>query len=88
MSFPAPSDISQNDAEVLEKQWQEMQQRHEEEQQLLVQLEEAVKLCRAKHMAQKARREVEEKAREEAEKQRVAEEEERKRRTMEYLQQL
>jgi len=65
-----------------------MQQRHEEEQQLLVQLEEAVKLCRAKHMAQKARREVEEKAWEEAEKQRVAEEEERKRRTMEYLQQL
>jgi len=88
MSSPAPSDISQNDAEVLEKQWQEMQQRHEEQQQLLVQLEEAVKLRRAKHMAQKARREVEEKAREEAEKQRVAEEEERKRRTMEYLQRL
>jgi len=39
-------------------------------------------------MAQKARREVEEKAWEEAEKQRVAEEEERKRRTMEYLQRL
>jgi len=37
-------------------------------------------------MAQKARREVEEKAWEEAEKQRVVEEEERKRRTMEYLQ--
>jgi len=44
MSFPAPSDISQNDAEVLEKQWQEMQQRHEEEQRLLAQLEEAAKL--------------------------------------------
>jgi len=39
-----------------------MQRRHEEEQQLLVQLEEAAKLCRAEHMAQKARREVEEKA--------------------------
>jgi len=36
MSSPAPSDISQNDAEVLEKQWQEMQQRYEEQQQLLV----------------------------------------------------
>jgi len=39
-------------------------------------------------MAQKARREVEEKAWEEAERQRAMEEEERKRRTMEYLQQL
>jgi len=44
MSSPAPSNISQNDAKVLEKQWQEMQQRHKEEQQLLVQLEEAAKL--------------------------------------------
>jgi len=65
-----------------------MQWRHEEEQQLLVQLEEAVKLCWAEHAAQKARRKAEEKAWEEAEKQRVAEEEERKRRTMEYLQRL
>jgi len=88
MSSPAPSDISQNDAKVLEKQWQEMQQRHEEEQQLLVQLEEAAKLRRAERVAQKARREAKEKAREEAEKQRVVEEEARKRRTMEYLQQL
>ena len=39
-------------------------------------------------MAQKARREAEEKAWEEAERQRVAEEEERKRRMMEYFQQL
>jgi len=31
MSSPAPSDISQNDAEILEKQWQEIQRRHEEE---------------------------------------------------------
>ena len=44
------------------------------------------KLRQAEHAAQKARREVEEKAREEAERQRVAEEEERKKRTMEYLQ--
>jgi len=39
-------------------------------------------------MAQKARREVEEKAQEEAERQRVVEKEERKKRTMEYLQRL
>jgi len=39
-------------------------------------------------MAQKARREAKEKAHEEAEKQRVAEEKERKKRTVEYLQQL
>jgi len=31
MSSSAPSDISQNDAEILEKQQQEMQQRHKEE---------------------------------------------------------
>ena len=37
-------------------------------------------------MAQKARREVEEKTKEEAERQRVAEGEERKRRMVEYLQ--
>jgi len=37
-------------------------------------------------MAQKARREAEEKACEEVERQRVAEEEKRKRRTVEYLQ--
>ena len=88
MSSPAPSDISQNDAEILKKQRQEMQWRHEEEQQLLAQLEEAAKLHWAECMAQKARREVEAKAKEEAERQRVAEEEERKKRTMEYLQQL
>ena len=88
MSSPALSDISQNDAEILEKQWQEMQQRHEKEQQLLAQLEEVAKLHRAERVAQKARREAEAKAKEEAERQRVAEEEERKKRIMEYLQQL
>jgi len=98
MSSPASSDISQNNAEVFEKQWQEIQQRHEEEQWqeiqrrheeeqwLLAQLEEVVKLRQAERTAQKARREVEKKAREEAERQRVAEKEERKRRTVEYLQ--
>jgi len=35
MSFLTPSDISQNDAKALEKQWQEMQWRHEEEQRFL-----------------------------------------------------
>ena len=45
MSFPAPFNILQNDAEVLEKKWQKIQQRHEKKQQLLLQLEEAVKLC-------------------------------------------
>jgi len=85
MSSPALSNISQDVAEILEKQRQEMQWRHEEEEQLLAQLEEAVKLCQAERTAQKARREAEEKAREEAERQRVAEEEERKRRTVEYL---
>jgi len=88
MSSPAPSDISQNDAEVLKKQQQEMQRRHEEKQWLLAQLEKAVKLRRAERVAQKARKEVEAKAKKEAEKQRVAEEEERKKRTMEYLQRL
>jgi len=86
--FLHPPDISQDDAEILERQWQEMQWRHEEEQWLLAQLEEAAKLCQAERMAQKARREVEKKAHEEAERQRVEEEEERKRRTVEYLQRL
>ena len=35
MSSPTTSNISQNDTKILEKQWQEMQQRYEEEQQLL-----------------------------------------------------
>jgi len=65
-----------------------MQRRHEEEQQLLAQLEEVAKLRQAEHAAQKARREAETKGKEEAKRQRVVEEEERKKRTMEYLQQL
>jgi len=86
MFFPAPSDISQNDAKALEKQQQEMQRRHKEEQRFLLQLQEAAEAHCAEHVAQKARREAEEKAQEEAERQRVAEEEERKKRMMEYLQ--
>jgi len=62
MSSSALSDISQNDTEVLKKQRQEIQQRYKEEQWLLAQLEEAAKLHQAEHAAQKARREVEEKA--------------------------
>jgi len=86
MSFPAPSDISQADAEMLEIQCHEMQQRYEEQQQSLLQLQKAVEACYVECMAQKARREVEAKAKEEAKRQRVAEEEERKKRTVEYLQ--
>jgi len=51
MSFPTLSNISQNNAEVLEKQRQEMQWRHKEEQWLLAQLEEAMKLHQAEHAA-------------------------------------
>jgi len=32
MSSLTPSNISQNNAKILKKQWQEMQQRYEEEQ--------------------------------------------------------
>ena len=47
-----------------------------------------MKLHRAECAAQKARREVEEKAREEAKRQRVVEEEKKKKKMLEYLQQL
>ena len=57
-------------------------------QQLLLQLEEGVKLHQAEHAAQKARREVEEKAREKAKRQRIAEEKKKKKRILEYFQQL
>ena len=88
MSSPAPSDISQNDAEVLEEQRWEMQRRHEEEQQSLLRLQKAAEARHAERAAQKARREAEARAKEEAERQRVVEEEERKKRTREYLQRL
>jgi len=48
MSSPT---ISQNDAKVLKKQWQEMQRKHEEEQWLLAQLEKAAKLRWAERTA-------------------------------------
>ena len=66
MSSPAPSDISQNDTEALEKQWQERLRRHEEEQRFLLRLQEAAEAHHAERVAQKARREVEAKAKEEA----------------------
>ena len=88
MSSPAPFDISQNDAEMLEEQHRQMQRQHEEEQQSLLRLQEAAEARHAERVAQKARREAEAKAKEEAERQRVAEEEERKKRTREYLQRL
>ena len=65
-----------------------MLQRHEEQQQLLLQLEEVAKLCWAKCIAQKARRKAKAKAKEKAERRKVAEEEKKKKRTLEYLQQL
>ena len=88
MSSPTLSNISQNDAKILEKQWQEMQQRYEEEQQPLLQLEEVVRLHQAKHATQKARREAEEKARKETKRQKVVKEKKKKKRILEYLQQL
>jgi len=88
MSSPAHSDLSQNDAEILEEQCREMQQWHEEEQQSLLRLQKAVEACYAERAAQKARREAETRAKEEVKRQRVAEEEERKKRMVEYLQQL
>jgi len=44
------------------------------------------KLCQAKHVTQRARREAEEKTREEAKRQRVTKEEKKKNRMLEYLQ--
>ena len=82
MSFPTPSNISQNNAELLEEQCHEMQRWHEEQQQSLLWLQEAAEACHAEHVAQKARREAEAKAKEEAKKQRIAE----KKKKLEYIQ--
>jgi len=81
MSSSTLSNISQNDAELLEEQHCEMQQWYEEQQQFLLQLQEAAEAHHAEHTAQKARREVEAKAKEEVEKQRIAEE-----KKLEYIQ--
>jgi len=88
MFSPTPSDISQNDAEMLKEQWQEMQRRYEEEQRSLLRLQEVAEARHTEYAAQKARKEAEAKAKEEAKRQKVAEEEKRKKRTVEYLQQL
>jgi len=88
MSSPAPSDISQDDAEMLEEQRHEMQRRHEEEQQSLLRLQKAAEAHHAECAAQKARRKAEAKAKEETERQRIAEKKKKKKRTVEYLQQL
>ena len=61
-----------------------MQQRHKEEQWLLIQLEEVAKLYQAKCMAQKARKKVEVKVREKAERKRVVEKK-KKKKILEYL---
>jgi len=83
MSSSTPSDISQNNAEMLKEQCCEMQQRHEEEQQSLLQLQEAAEACCAERVAQKARRETDAKAKKEAEKRRIVE-----KKKLEYIQQL
>ena len=67
MSSPAHSNLSQNDAEILEEQHWEMQRQHEEEQRSLLWLQEAAEACHTERAAQKARREVEAKAKKEAE---------------------
>ena len=65
MSSLAYSDLSQNDAEMLEEQHHEMQWWHEEEEQSLLWLQEAAEAHHAEHVAWKARRKVEAKAKEE-----------------------
>ena len=60
MSSSAHSNISQDNTKIFKIKWQEIQQ-------LLIQLEEVVKLCQAEHVVQKARRKAEKKAWEEAE---------------------
>ena len=82
ISFPALSDISQNDAKMLEKQCHKMQRWHEKEQQSLLHLQEATEAYHAECVAQKARREAEAKAKEEAEKRRIVEEKKK----LEYIQ--
>ena len=59
MSSPTPSNISQDDAKMLEEQHREMQWQHEEEQQSLLRLQKAAEARCAERVAQKAIREVE-----------------------------
>ena len=51
MSSPTHSNISQNDAKMLEEQCRKMQQQHEEEQQSLLRLQEATEAHRVEHAA-------------------------------------
>ena len=67
MSSPTHSNLSQNDAEMLEEQHQKMQRWHGEKQQSLLWLQKTAEACRAECAAQKARREAEVRAKEEAE---------------------
>ena len=82
MSFSNPSDISQNNTKMLEEQCHKMQRQHKEEQQSLLHLQEAVEACHAKHVAQKAKREVEAKAKKKTKKWRIVE----KKKKLEYIQ--
>jgi len=86
MSLPITSDILQHDTKILEEQCCKMQKRHEEEQQLQAQLEEAAEAFHVECAAQKVRKVVETKARKKAKKRLV--EEKRKKKQMECLQQL
>ena len=81
MSSPIPSNISQNNAEMLKEQHHEMQQWYEEKQQSFLWLQEVVEAHHAEHVAQKAKREAEAKAKEKAEKWRIAE-----KKKLEYIQ--
>jgi len=51
MSSSTPSNISQNDTEMLKEQRRKMQRQHEEEQQSLLCLQEVVEAHRAEHVA-------------------------------------
>ena len=82
MSFSNPSDISQNNTKMLEEQCHKIQRQHKEEQQSLLHLQEAVEACHAKHVAQKAKREVEAKAKKKTKKWRIVE----KKKKLEYIQ--
>ena len=54
ISSPILSDISQNNTDMLEQQYLEIQRRHKEEKQLQTQLKEAAEVYHIKQVAQKA----------------------------------
>jgi len=51
MSSPVPSNISQNDTEMIEEQCHEMQQQYKEEQQSLLHLQEAAEAYHVEYVA-------------------------------------